>query len=256
MQQVFVNLALFSVALPLMTGSLSFKQKQNVESFRASEPTREPRQNSKEMCAPRANTARTAPTLETIVARMSQAAIQNRTSLRPYTTTREYELFGQKRDNARSRVIADVTFLPPDSINYRIQRTEGSVIGEKIVRRMLEGEAALAKDGGPSAISQYNYNFRFLREEVASGQCCYVLQLLPRRKDKNLVRGTVWVEANTYLIHRIEGEPGKSPSWWLRDVHIVLVYADVGGMWLPSSSEFTAKVRLFGPSTMVEHDLR
>ncbi len=256
-----VNLALFSLALPLMTGSLSSQQRQSAESYgtpeAASGSTGEPKQNSNEMCAPGANAAPTAAATETAVGCMSQAAVQNQTHLRSYTVTREYELnlFGQKRDKTRSRVIADVTFRPPDSKNYRIEGTEGSVIGEKVVRLVLEREAALAKNGGASDISQNNYNFQFVREEAASGRRCYVLQLLPKRKDKNLLRGTIWVDADTYLIRRIEGEPQKSPSWWLRDLHIVFVYAQVGGMWLPTSSEFTAKVRLFGVSTMLAHDL-
>ena len=78
----------------------------------------------------------------------------------------------------------------------------------------------------------------------------YVLQLLPKRNDKNLLCGTIWVDANTYLIRRTEGEPQKSPSWWLRDLHVVFVYGEAGGMWLPTSSEFTAKVRLFGPASI------
>jgi len=120
---------------------------------------------------------------------------------------------------------------------------------------VLDRETALAKDGGASVISQDNYNFQFLREEVAGGQRCYVLKLLPKRQDKNLLRGTIWVDADTYLIRRSEGEPQKSPSWWLRDSHLVFVYAEVSGMWLPISSEFTAKVRLFGWSTILAHDL-
>jgi hypothetical protein len=255
-----VNLALFSLALPLMTGSLRSGQKQSAESYGASDAAsgsaREPKQNSNRMCAPGAHAAPTAPAMETTVACMSQAAVQNQTHLRSYTVTREYELFGQKRDKTRSRVIADVTFRPPDSKDYRIQGTEGSVIGEKIVRLVLEREAALAKNDGASDISQNNYDFQFVREEVAGGRRCYVLQLVPKRKDKNLLRGTIWVDADTYLIRRTEGEPQKSPSWWLRDVHIVFVYAQVGEMWLPTSAEFTAKVRLFGVSTMLAHDLR
>ncbi len=254
-----VNLALLSLALPLMPGSLSSQQKQSAESYgtsgAASGSTGEPKQNSNEMCAPGANAAPTAVAMKTAVACMSQAAVQNQTHLRSYTVTREYELFGQKRDKTRSRVIADVTFRPPDSKNYRIEGTEGSVIGEKVVRLVLEREAALAKDRGASDISENNYSFQFLREEVAGGRRCYVLQLLPKRKDKNLLRGTIWVDADTYLIRRTEGEPQKSPSWWLRDLHIVFVYAQVGEMWLPTSSEFTAKVRLFGVSTMLAHDL-
>ena len=34
-------------------------------------------------------------------------------------------------------------------------------------------------------------------------------------------------DANTYLLHRVEGEPAKPPSWWLREVRIVLLYSDV-----------------------------
>ncbi|HEV2495419.1 MAG TPA: hypothetical protein VG204_20365 [Terriglobia bacterium] len=258
----YVNLALLLMALRLMAGSLGGQEKAKQSpgnpkrSELPSEPSREPKQDSKELCTPRASTMRTAPALEITLACMSQAALQNQTRLRPYTVTREYELFGQERDNARSRVIADVIFLPPDSKDYRIQRTEGSMIGERIVRRVLEKEAAITKDGHSKEISQDNYEFRFLREEVASGQRCYVLQLLPRRKDKNLLCGAVWIDADTYLIRRIEGEPQRSPSWWVRDIHIVLSYADVAGMWLPTYSEYTAKVRLLGLSTMLAHDLK
>jgi len=256
-----VNLALLLMALRLMTGPLSGqeKAKQNPEDRRPSglpsESSREPKQDAKEVCAPRASTLGTAPALEIILACMSQAALQNQTRLRPYTVTREYELFGQTRDIARSRVIARVIFLPPDSKDYRIQRNEGSIIGERIVRSVLEREAEITKDGRSTDISQENYEFRFLREEVASGQRCYVLQLLPRRKEKNLLCGAVWIDADTYRIRRIEGELQKSPSWWVRDVHIVLSYEDVAGMWLPTSSEFTAKVRLLGLSTMLAHNL-
>ncbi len=255
-----LDLALFSVALPLVAGLPGRAQEQNVENHGSSKAAPELRMeqghDSQRVSLPRGDTGLIVPTLETIVTRMSQAAIQNHTHLRPYTVTREYQLFGQKRDKTRSRVTADVTFRPPGVKKYRIQGTEGTLIGERIVRSVLEREATLAKDGGSSDISRDNYNFRFLREEVANGRLCYVLQLLPTRpRDKNLLRGTIWVDADTYLIRRTEGEPQKNPSWWVRDLHVVFVYADVGGMWLPTSSEFTAKVRLFGPSAMLAHDL-
>ncbi len=255
-----VTLALLSLVLPLMPGSLRSQQDPTAENHGASgarsESSRQSNRNANETCAPRADAAPASSAVDSTVACMSQAAVQNQTHLRSYTVTREYELFGQKRDKTKTRVIADVTFRPPDSKSYRIQETEGSAIGAKIVGLVLAREAALAKDGSSSGISQDNYNFSFLREEEADGHRCYVLQLLPRRKDKNLLRGTIWVDANTYLIRRTEGEPQKSPSWWLRDLHIVFVYAEVGGMWLPTASEFTAKVRLFGSSTMLAHDLR
>ena len=117
-------------------------------------------------------------------------------------------------------MIADVAFVPPDSKEYTIQEANGSGLGKMIIGRMLANEAEVTKDYAATDISADNYDFRFIREEEVSGQRCYVLELLPRRKDKNLLRGNIWVDANTYLLRRTEGQPAKAPSWWVRDVRI------------------------------------
>jgi hypothetical protein len=255
-----VSLALLPGVLPLMTSSLSSSQRQNPGNYgvpeTASVPVAERGGNSKGISPRKADREFAVPNLETIPAGMSQAAIRNETHLTHYTAAREYELFGRNRNHARSMLIAHITFVPPDSMIYSVRRVKGGAIGEMIVRRVLGREASIAKDGGSSGITKDNYNFQFVREGVANRHRCYVLQMLPRRKDKNLLRGTIWVDATTYLVHRVEGEPEKNPSWWVRDVHIVLIYGDIGGMWLPASSKYTARVRLLGPSMMVAHDLR
>src|SRR4030095_5986459 len=112
------------------------------------------------------------------------------------------------------------------------------------------------KDYSSTDISPDNYDFRFIREEDVSGRRSYVLDLLPRRRDKNLLRGHIWVDANTYLLHRTEGEPAKRASWWLRDVRIALLYNDVDGMWLQTALEATATVQILGPYRMVSRDLK
>jgi hypothetical protein len=203
-----------------------------------------------------AQTRSTAPTIETIIARMAQARAQNDVRLRPYTVTRDYKLFGKEKDKARSQVIADVIFVPPDLKNYAIQQTNGTGLGERIVRRMLASEVEITRDYVSTDFSPKNYDFRFIREEEASGQRCYVLELLPRRKDKNLLRGNIWVDANTYLLRRTEGEPAKTPSWWVRDVRIALFYGDVGGMWLQTALDASATVLMLGPYRMVSRDVR
>ena len=196
------------------------------------------------------------PTLETIIARMAQARDENESRFRRYVVTRDYQLFGKERDKSKSQVIADVIFVPPDSKNYAIQQSNGSGLGERIVRRMLASEAEIAKDYVSTDFSAANYEFGFIREEDVSGQRCYVLELLPRRKDGNLLRGNIWVDATTYLLRRAEGEPAKIPSWWLRDVHLALFYSDVSGMWLQTALEATATVRILGPYTMVSRDVK
>ena len=194
--------------------------------------------------------------METIVARMAQARAENRTRFRPYIVTREYKLFGKERDQTRSEVIADVVFVPPDSKKYTIQQTNGSGLGGMIVRRMLASEAKVTKDYIATDYSPDNYGFRLIGEEEMSGRRCYVLELLPRRKDKHLLRGNVWVDANTYHPQRFQGELAKNPSWWVRDVRITFDYGKVGDMWLQTGSEASANVRILGPSTIVSQDMR
>jgi hypothetical protein len=195
------------------------------------------------------------PTVETIVIRMAQARMENWSRLRPYSVTRDYQLFGKERHAAKSVVIAEVSFVPPDLKQYTIQQASGVGLGERIVRLMLEHETGIVKNYSSTEMSPANYDFRFVREEELSGQLCYVLEMLPRRKDKTLLRGHIWVDSTTYLLHRAEGEPARTPSWWLRDARIALVYGDVGGMWLQTASESTADVRLLGRHTMLSRDV-
>ena len=202
-----------------------------------------------------AQTGSSALTVETIIARMALARAENRTRFRPYVVTRDYDLFGKDESKTKSQVIANVAFVPPDSKKYTIQEASGSKLGQMIVRRILASEVEITKDYASTDLSPENYGFRFIHEEDVNGQRCYVLELLPRRKDRHLLRGEVWVDAHTYLIRRFEGQPAKNPSWWVRDVHVALAYGDVGGMWLQTASKSTAKARILGQYTVVSHDV-
>ena len=204
-----------------------------------------------------AQTQRQIPTNAEIVAQMAQAQGENRTHFRPYKVTRDYKLFrGNNQDQVRSRLIAEMSVATPDSKKYTIENPNRALLEEKIVRKILDAEVAFAKDSRPSDITRENYDFRFVREDEINGQRCYVLDLIPKRKSRNLLRGSIWVDAHSYLPLRIEGEPTQNPSWWVTDARIVLLYGYVGPMWLQTSSEATAKVRVIGRSTMIWQDVR
>lgn len=203
----------------------------------------------------RAQSGSSVPTVENILARMAQARVENRTQLRPYSVTRSYRLFGAERLVTKAEVIADLTFVPPDRKHYAIRQASGMGLGEKIVRQMLEHETDIVKDFGSTDLTAANYDFRVVGEEELNGRHCYVLEMHPRRKDKTLLGGHIWVDSSSYRLLRTEGSPGKAPSWWLRDSHIVLNYGEVGGMWLQTASESTANVRFVGQHTMVARDL-
>ena len=65
------------------------------------------------------------PNNEVIIAQMAQAQAENRTHFRSYIVTRDYKLFGQESHlEFKSRVIAEITVVPPDSKKYTIENSQ------------------------------------------------------------------------------------------------------------------------------------
>lgn len=188
-----------------------------------------------------------APALDIIVSRMQQAQEANRERARAYTITRDYRFFDAKESSPKSEVIADISFVPPDRKTFTIEKTDGSDRGQSIVKHILESEAEAAKKDSPIAVDPSNYNFSLLGGETVDGRPCWVLKLKPKHDRKDLIDGKAWVDRDTYLIHRVEGDMAKSPSWWLKRVHITVDFADLGGMWMQKGTRAVAEVRFFGP---------
>lgn len=204
-----------------------------------------------------AQTGIPAPEVSTIIARARQALENNRAGHRSYRVFRDYKFYGETRDKVNAQVMAEVDFQPPSTKSYVIREATGSDRGEKVVRKMLEQEqAASRKQQNASELSQESYDFALLRQEQRNGAHCYVVQLTPKRKDKNLLNGAMWIDATTYLIHHIEGELAKSPSFWLKDVHLSMDFSNVEGMWLRTTTEAVASVRFLGRHSMLERDLK
>jgi hypothetical protein len=170
--------------------------------------------------------------------------------------TREYKVFRGDDKQTTSDVRAQINFVPPNRKTYKIIQTTGQSRGEKMVRELLDLEAEAAKSEKSSEISRTNYDFVFLRRENFREVPEYVLGILPKRKDKNLLRGQIWVDAGTFRIRRIAGAPARSPSFWLRNIHVTLQYAELGGMWIPVTFDAIATVRILGQYTLAGLDIR
>jgi hypothetical protein len=194
------------------------------------------------------------PDLQALITGLEAAQRTNHAHMVPFTVTREYLLFSGDDKQPKGTVIAEVRFQPPTSKTWEIKKTSGSARAEKVVKSVLEREVKYARDG-KIALGRADYDFRFAGTGEADRRPCYILQLGPKRDDGSLLRGRIWVDRDTYLIHRFEGEPAKSPSWWIKDRKLSTQYSDMGGIWLPTSSKGVADVRVFGPHTMTERTL-
>ena len=170
--------------------------------------------------------------------------------------TREYKVFHGYDKQPTSEVTAQIEFAPPDVKTYKIIQATGNSLGEKMVRQLLDLEMEAAKKGTRSEMSRANYDFVFLRRENFGVVPEYVLGIIPKRKDKHLLRGQVWVDASTFRIRRVEGVPAKSPSFWLKNIHITLQFAPLGGALVPVSVDAIATVRFFGQYTLASRTIQ
>jgi hypothetical protein len=194
--------------------------------------------------------------LDAIIPSMEKAQAAVRTQV-SYQVIREYRLFGAKESKANSEVVAEVNFKPPSSKGYRIQSWSGSNRGEQVVRRVLDHEVqATSKDNKDSSvITRDNYIFSYIGEAALDGQTCYLVGLKPKRKQKDLISGEMWIDERSFLIRQIEGEIENTPSWWLKKVRVKLVFADLEGIWVQTSMKAVADVRLIGTHTLTSRVL-
>jgi hypothetical protein len=169
--------------------------------------------------------------------------------------TWQYRVFRGDDPNPSSEVTAQIIFTPPDIKTFKITEERGNARGKKIVHAVLEQEMASAKAGHKGDINRSNYDFVFLREQNFGAVPEYVLHIIPKREEKGLLLGDIWVDAKTYHIRQIVGVPLKSPSFWIKDLHITVQFASVNGMWIPASLDAIATVRFLGIHTLTGRDL-
>jgi hypothetical protein len=199
------------------------------------------------------------PELSVIVSRMETAEQASRAHMLPYSVTRQYQT-ATGAEKPSSDVIAKVSFTPPGEVQYVIERAQGSSRAEKVVRNILEHEAKwaaqAARDGQVrNAVNEENYNFAYVGTAVVDRQPCFVLKITPKHPAEYLVDGQAYVDTQRYQIREIDGLMSKSPSWWLKSVHVTMTFGDVQGMWLQNFTRAVADVRIFGEHTLTSQAL-
>jgi hypothetical protein len=80
--------------------------------------------------------------------------------------------------------------------------------------------------------------------------CSYVLTVQPKIPNKLLYRGRVWVNSKDFAVCRIEAEPAKNPSMWIKSTAIHHVYKKFGDFWFPAENESTSSMRVGGRAVL------
>jgi hypothetical protein len=149
----------------------------------------------------------------------------------------------------KAEMVLKVKYHSPGTKQFIIQNATGSkLVINKIFKRLLSAEEQVmgTETHRRSALNTDNYYFATAGFERGVSGSLYVLQVRPKRKDKFLYRGRIWVDAKDFAVVRLEAEPAKSPSFWVKKSHIEEVYEKVGDFWLPSRVHSLSTVRFGG----------
>jgi outer membrane lipoprotein-sorting protein len=189
-----------------------------------------------------------APTIEEVLAKMTEKDEQTTPALREYTSLRHYRL-ENRRLNKTAEMTVRVTFTYPGTKEFEIVSEEGSKsVRTRVFRRMIESERRATRDDMRAAtqITPENYEFELAGTEMDGGRKFFILDATPKTPNEFLFRGKVWVDGEDYAITRIEGSPAKNPSFWVRRTNFVHRYQKIGRFWLPVVNHSVSEVLIFG----------
>jgi len=207
-----------------------------------------------------ANTARAAdqdslPDGNAVAAQVSAQDIQRQAIAAGYHGMRRYVLENE-RMNKHAEIVVRVESGADGTKHFELVSQEGwKGAWKHVVSKMVasEAEASHSEIKLKTRLSLDNYEFRTVRTALLDDRMAYVVDLVPRRSEERLIKGQAWIDAQDYAVARIEGEPAKDPSFWVRSVHFVHTYHKSGQFWFPDTTESSTEVRIFGETTLTIH---
>jgi len=190
-----------------------------------------------------------------IVTKLLDANAKRAAALRGYQSTRFYEVDykGFPTGHKHATMQVRVTYQAPNKKQFEVVSEDGSkLLLNHVLHKLLETEKETndPKARAASEMSRENYDFEFLGKESDQGKEYYKFHLKPRKDNKLLYDGDIWVDANDFAVTKISAHPAKNPSMWISHTEIEHHYNRFNSFWLPVQNRSTSKVRFGGKALL------
>jgi hypothetical protein len=192
------------------------------------------------------------PATSEIVQRLVAGNEQRSRELGAYTSRRHYHVAYRGFPHAaEADMIVDVNCNGPNSKQFAVVSESGShLLLDHVLKKLLSTEQDASHHRSDSALTPANYAFTLVKTEMDNGRLLYVLAVEPKEPRALLYRGTIWVDAQDYAVVKLDAEPARNPSFWIRNTQINREYEKTGEFWLPRSDRSETKVRLGGMAVL------
>lgn len=194
------------------------------------------------------------PPTSHVIAKMMEADAVRHSEMTGYTVLRRYIAVNKKR---HAEMLVRVSCDGTGADHFSILSEKGSrAIRNHVFRKILREEAKVSRRGTRKStlLTPANYMFQIMGEQAIGSGPAYVIAVSPKSISKYSIEGTIWVDASDYSIVRIEGQPARTPSFWVRSVQFVHTYRKVGRFWLASSTRTKSRIWIFGDSELTIQD--
>jgi len=177
-------------------------------------------------------------------------------ALAGYTEQRTYQVTDTS-GRVRAEEIGQMEYRAPDKKTFLTTSESGSGLVRRLALNPLiasEVDAASGKQHHDSAITPANYTLELLGEQQVGPYRCILARATPKRIDKYLFEGKVWIDSEDFAVVQITGHPAKKLSFWIERVDFVRKYQKIDGFWLPQKDETHVQVRMYGHKVLtIDH---
>ncbi|MBI3667484.1 MAG: hypothetical protein HY236_14875 [Acidobacteria bacterium] len=137
-------------------------------------------------------------------------------------------------------------------LTYDILRYEGdNSVKNNVIARYLSAEVQVRESSDDSlSIIPQNYKFSYRGTRHFEGRRVYAFDVKPRAKRKGLFKGSIWIDAEDYLLVRETGRFVRNPSVFIKKVQFTRDYQHKDGLAVVTRLETTVETRVVGPAHM------
>jgi len=192
--------------------------------------------------------------VDQVVSQLVERNREREEALRKFQGTRVYSIKYTGFFGAHSaEMTVNVSYTSPDHKEFTIVSQSGSkFIVDHVLKGLLDGEKESANPDNKqrTTLNATNYDFTLDQYDTSGETPQYVLDVKPKKDSKFVYRGKIWVDGKDFAVTRIQAEPAKSPSFWVKKSEVNHRYEKVDEFWLPAENKTDSWIRLGGHAVL------
>jgi hypothetical protein len=192
--------------------------------------------------------------LPEIVDRLGKTNENRLKNLQHFQGKREYQLdYRGFPHDLHAEMVVLVNFNAPSTVEFtNVSETGSKLIINRVIKPILQTEQESLQPANIQRvqINSDNYTFKLLDFQDTGDGCPYVLSAEPKTPNRFQFRGKIWLNSEDFAICRIEAEPAKNPSFWIKSTEIHHSFEKIGDFWFPVLNNSASNIRIGGRATL------